>query len=347
MSIALENTQPTGPLDRAGSNRGVPGDTHHTGDERRALAAVDLSVVIPVSERYDDVRALYNAYKADLDRTNRSYEIIYVLDGQYAEVLSTLKALLDEGEPLRVIRFARSFGEATALSAGFANSDGPLLLTLPAYYQVEPGSVTRVVDALDQYDMVVGRRSARKDSGFNQLQTRLFYRVQKFITGFELHDLGCGVRGFKRQIIDEVFIYGDQHRFLPIMAQRWGFNVGELDLPQSSKDRYRRVYRPGVYLRRLLDLLTVFFLGKFTKKPLRFFGLIGGGIASTGALTLLWLVVDRLLFGESLGDRPAVLAGSLMIVLGIQIFGLGLIGELIIFTHARELKEYTIEEIIN
>ncbi|GAB3678446.1 glycosyltransferase [Salinisphaera aquimarina] len=347
MSLASQNNRRPEQLYPHSLYRRASESTDDSIDERRVAPVVDLSVVIPISERYDDVKELYEAYKADLDGTNCSYEIIYVLDGQYAEVLSTLKALLDEGEPIKIIRFARSFGEATALSAGFANSDGPLLLTLPAYYQVEPGAMTRVVDALEQHDMVVGRRSARKDSGFNQLQTRVFYRVQKFITGFELHDLGCGVRGFKRQVVEEVFIYGDQHRFLPIMAQRWGFKVVEVDLPQSSKDRYRRVYRPGVYLRRLLDLLTVFFLGKFTKKPLRFFGLIGSGLAFIGAITLTWLLIDRLFLSEPLGDRPAILAGSLLIVLGIQIFGLGLIGELIIFTHAKELKEYTIEEIIN
>jgi glycosyltransferase involved in cell wall biosynthesis len=315
--------------------------------ERRARLVVDVSVIIPVSERYDDVREVYETYKPDLDSTNCTYEIIYVLDGDHPGVLATLRALLSEGEPIKIIRFSRFFGEATALTAGFANSDGPMLVTLPAYHQVELGAIARIVGALANEDMVVGRRWPRTDSGFNRLQTRLFYGVQKLITGHELHDLGCGVRGLKRQVIDEVPIYGDQHRFLPIIVTRWGFKVKELDLPQSSKDRFRRVYRPGVYLRRLLDLLTVFFLIKFTKKPLRFFGLIGSGVAILGAITLVWLAIERLFLGVGLADRPAVLAGSLLIVLGIQIFGLGLIGELIIFTHAKELKEYTVEEVIN
>ncbi|HET7313357.1 glycosyltransferase [Salinisphaera sp.] len=316
-------------------------------EERRSKPAVDVSVIIPVSERYDNVREVYNAYKADLDRTSYAYEIIYVLDGAYADVLAELRQLLSEGEPLKIIRFTRAFGESTALTAGFANSDGPILVTLPAYHQVEPGSVARLLNALADNDMVVGRRWPRTDSGFNRFQTRLFYRVQKMITGHELHDLGCGVRGFKRQVADEVSIYGDQHRFLPIIAQRWGFKVKELDLPQSPKDAYRRVYRPGVYLRRLLDLLTVFFLSKFTKKPLRFFGLIGSGIAFIGAIILVWLTIERLFLSVALADRPALLAGSLLVVVGIQIFGLGLLAELIIFTHAKDLKEYTVEEVIN
>ena len=322
-------------------------DASQPSAERRSPPEVDLSVIIPVTERYDDVRDVYQSYKTDLDSTSYSYEIIYVLDGKYPEVLAILRELLSEGEPIRIIRFARAFGEATALTAGFSNSHGPLLVTLPAYHQVDQGAVGQIVDALKDDDMVVTRRWPRKDSTFNRLQTRLFYRLQKFLLGHRLHDLGCSVRGFKREVIDEVSVYGDQHRFLPVIAQRWGFKVTELDLPQSSKDSFRRVYRPGVYLRRLLDLLTVFFLNKFTKKPLRFYGLVGSGIASIGALTLAWLAIERLLLGMSVADRPALLAGSLLIVVGIQIFGLGLIGELIIFTHAKELKEYTVEEVIN
>lgn len=348
ISQPLMKNEPQKPFDR------LQADPHHTTllsdeltTEKEEQPVVDVSVIIPVSERYDDVRGVYNAYKTDLEQTTRSYEIIYILDGEYDAVLTQLRTLLDEGEPLKIIRFTRAFGESTALTAGFAHSSGPILVTLPAYYQVEQGAVTRLLDALEGDDMVVGRRWPRTDSGFNRLQTQLFYRIQKLITGHELHDIGCGVRGFKRQVIDEVSIYGDQHRFLPILAQRWGFKVKELDLAQSPKDSYRRMYRPGVYVRRLLDLLTVFFLSKFTKKPLRFFGLIGSGATFIGVAILIWLTIERLFLSVALADRPALLAGSLLIVVGIQIFGLGLLGELVIFTHARDLKEYTVEEVIN
>lgn len=337
-------------LQQSGSGPGGREDTDVVGDrdhEQPVSSPVDVSVVIPVCERYDDVRELYETYKADLDETGCVYEVIYVLDGDYPDVLAQLKTLLNEGEPLKIIRFAISFGEATALTAGFSNSDAPLIVTLPAYYQVGRGAVARVMRELPRNDMVIVRRWPRLDSGFNRLQTKVFYKVQKFITGQDLHDLGCGVRGFKRQVVDEISLYGDLHRFMPIIAQRLGFRVKELDIPQSPKEKRRRVYRPGVYPRRLLDLLTVFFLSKFTKKPLRFYGLIGSTIALFGALTIVWLVVERLFLGVGLAERPALLLASLMVVLGVQLFGLGLIGELIIFTHAREIKEYTIEEIIN
>ncbi len=308
---------------------------------------VEIAVIVPVSERYDDVRGLYNAYKMGLKTSGRTYEFTYVLDGNFPEVLAQLEMLQKEGEPLRIIKLARWFGEATALNAGFENSKGDVILTLPAYYQVEPSEIPKLLSEAQNHDMVIGRRFPRTDSLFNRLQTVLFSWVLNLITGSSFHDLGCSVRAFKRQITTEVPVYGDQHRFLPLLASRQGFQVKELDLAQSTKDKFRRIYGLGVYPRRLLDIFTVFFLVKFTKKPLRFFGLIGAATFTVGALLTLYLVIERLFFGMSLAERPALLLSSLSIVLGVQIFALGLIGELIIFTHAKDIKGYTIEEIIN
>ena len=174
----------------------------------------------------------------------------------------------------------------------------------------------------------------------------LFHSILRSFTGAGYHDLGCGVRAFKRQVAQEVTVYGDQHRFLPVLAQRVGFKVREVQVAQSPKDQFRGFYRPREYLHGLLDIFTVFFLVRFTKKPLRFFGMIGSITLAVGTIFLLWLVFERLFMGAPLAERPALLLSSLLVVLGVQILALGLIGELIIFTHARDLKEYTVEEIV-
>ncbi|MCK8516814.1 glycosyltransferase [Methylonatrum kenyense] len=306
-----------------------------------------LSVLIPVTERYDDPEALIDAYERALSTLAGPYEIIYILDGEYEDTRRTLERLQAAGKPLRVLQLSKSFGEATALTAGFDHARGNVLMTLPAYFQVEPEFLPAMVEALEGNDMVIARRWPRTDSTFNRFQTALFNRLLGMFTGVHFRDLGCSARIFRRSVSEAVPLYGDQHRFMPVLASRQGFRVREIDLPQSSRDSYRRFYRPGVYPRRVLDMLTVFFLIKFTKKPLRFFGLIGSGTATLGGLLLLYLIIDRIVFGSSLGDRPALLLSSLMVVLGVQIFGLGLLGELIIFTHARELKEYSVREIVN
>jgi hypothetical protein len=196
-------------------------------------------------------------------------------------------------------------------------------------------------------DMVIARRHPRTDSRFNRIQTALFNWTLRAITGSPFHDLGCGVRAFRRQIAKDVPLYGDQHRFFPVLASRQGYRIKEVDIAQSPKDKFRRFHRPGIYPRRVLDMLTVFFLVKFTKKPLRFFGLIGVATFAIGSIITIYLVIQRLFFNIGLAERPALLLSSLLIVLGVQIFALGLIGELIIFTHAKDIKEYQIEEIIN
>ena len=308
---------------------------------------VKVSVIVPVSERFDDVEAIYNDYKSALDTQGYHIEFIWVLDGEFSDVLAQLTLLQNQGEPIKVIKLAKSFGEATALAAGFQHSSGDILLTLPAYYQIEPSEIPNVLGELRDYDMVVGRRCPRIDSVLNRLQARVFNGLVNFIVTSSFHDLGCSVRALRREVMNEVTVYGDQHRFLPLLAKQQGFRVREMDLKQSKEDSFRRVYRPGVYTRRVLDVLTVFFLVKFTKKPLRFFGLIGTATFATGGLALSYLVIARLFLSIPLAERPALLLSSLLVVLGLQIFALGLLGELVIFTHAKDIKEYTIEEIIN
>lgn len=307
---------------------------------------IELSVIIPITERFDPILDLFNEYKRGVEATGMNYEFIYVLDGDQPEALKELTAL-QETEQLTIISLAKWFGEATALNAAFVKAAGNIFLTLPAYQQVEGDEIPRLVKALDSCDMVLARRWPRSDSVINRLQARLFNFLLRLSTDLKIRDAGCSVRVFKKEIIEEVHIYGDLHRFLPVIAHRQGFRVVELDVAQSKKDIHQRIYPPGLYLRRLLDLLTIFFLVKFTKKPLRFFGLVGSTLFGIGLAATLYLIGERLLFDVALADRPALILSSLLIVLGIQIIAIGLIGEIIIFTHAKDLKEYKVDKIIN
>jgi glycosyltransferase involved in cell wall biosynthesis len=306
----------------------------------------DLSVVIPVSERFDPVRELYEAYRDGLRSGGARPEFIYVLDGAYDEVFAELRALQAAGEPIHVVQLARWFGEATALTIGAEQASSERLLFLPAYHQVDPAAVARLLHDSDA-DLVIARRWPRRDSKLNRVGTILFHRLLRAITGYTFRDIGCGVRLMKRRVFDEVTIYGDQHRFLPILTAHRGFTVAEVDLPQAEKDPRLRLYRPGTYVRRLLDLVAVFFIVRFTKKPLRFFGLLGSAMVMIGALILAVVSIQRVFGDMPLADRPALLLGALFLLLGVQLFALGLIGELIIFTHARTLKEYAVAERIN
>jgi glycosyltransferase involved in cell wall biosynthesis len=309
--------------------------------------SVQLSVIVPVGSRYDDVHAVLDAYRTALDRLDTSYELIYVLDGPRPDVIEILRAEQARGADIEVLQLARSFGEATAIVAGFEVSRGETILTLPAYFQVDPSEIGTMLAAKGEHHMVIGHRWPRVGGLFERWRRSVFHGLLRMITGQSFRDLGCGVRVFDRAVLDEVSVYGDQHRFLPLLAERNGFRVLELDVRQSERDRFRGRYGLREYVRKALDILTVFFLVRFTKKPLRFFGMIGTVLLALGALGLVVVVLERLFFGQALADRPALLLSALLVVLGVQISALGLLGELIIFTHARAIKEYRVERIVN
>lgn len=305
-----------------------------------------VSVIIPVEERHADATELFREYKAGLDAQPLSYELIFVLDGPRPQFAASLEALMREGHDLTVVSLTRSFGEATALMAGFERALGDIVLTLPAYFQIEGSEIVKLLQSLDKVDFVIGHRWPRAGGALERLRRRVFHGLIESVTKLRFRDLGCGARAMRRRVLEEIALYGDQHRFLPILADRQGFRVAEVDVRQSAKDRHDRVYRPREYTRQVLDIFNVFFLVRFTKKPLRFFGMIGISTFAIGALITAYLVIDRLFFGHPLADRPALLLSSLFVVLGLQVFALGLLGELIIFTHARELKDYQVDKVI-
>ena len=309
---------------------------------------VQLSVVIPISGRWDDLRDIYDQYAKEISATGHSYEFIFVLDGPDQAALRPLRALKFDHPEIQVIALNRWFGEATALAIGLERSRGSVILTLPSYFQVEPFEIRRLLGQLKDggYDMVVAWRNPRIDSLFNQVQAWVFRWLVSVLTGTQYHDVSCGLRAMKRKVIQEIRLYGDLHRFLPLLAYEQGFKVSEVPVQQSRSDIKRRVYKPGIYLRRLLDVLTLLFLLKFTKKPLRFFGLVGSGLSLAGLVMLGYLGLYRLLQYGPIAGRPLLILGVLLTVLGLQLFSIGLLGELIVFTHARERKDYQIEEIL-
>lgn len=304
-----------------------------------------LSIIVPVTDRYDDPKELFHQYKTAVETWTGNYEFIYVLDGENPTVAAALRSLQESGERVRIITLSRWFGEATALALGFEEASADVLLTLPAYAQVEASEIPKVLAALDHCDVAIARRSPRQDPKLNRIQSSIFHRLVKLATGFGFLDLGCGVRALRRRVAEEVAIYGDLHRFLPMLADRQGFKVCEVDVRQAQRDKALRIYPMGVYVRRLLDIASTAFLLRFIRKPFRFFGLVGFSVFLIGFIMTAILVVQRLLFGMPLGDRPALVISSLVVVLGIQIFAIGLIAEVIIFTQARKLKEYRVERI--
>lgn len=308
----------------------------------------NLSVIITVSEKQKkhDIEELFYTYKKYIEMVSDNFEFIYVTDDSSDKVLGAMRHLQDSGENVKIIKLAKWFGDASALNIGFEEAAGKTILTLPAFQQVNAEEIPEMVKSLSGYDMVIARRQGNKDNVFHRTQARIFHYLVKIILGMHYHDLGCGVRVFKREMLENVTIYGDQIRFLPLLANRYGFKILEKEVKQFKSGVSQRVYSIGHYTERFVDLISIFFLIKFTKKPLRFFGVPGFIIFSLGSLLALYLFYQRMFVDMALADKPIVLVSILLIVFGIQLFAIGLVAEIIIFTHSKDSDEYIIEEII-
>ena len=308
----------------------------------------DISVIVPVIKLVDPGGRLIRQYLQILEQTGKTFELVYVMDGEHEGFLQQLSAIAASEARVRIIELAKNFGEASALTAGFENTTGDVVLTLPAYAQVKPEDIPRVLDELRYCDVAIATRAPGKESsGFKAMRRRAFHWLVRIATGQTFSDIGSGVRALRRYVVDELPLYGDQYRFIPLLAARRGFNVREVIVSEADYDRIYDRHGVGTYLARLLDIFAIVFLTRFTKKPLRFFGTIGSILFGVGAIFLAYLAFQRLFFNVALADRPALLLTSLMVVLGMQVFALGLLGELIISTHARDMKEYSIDKIVN
>jgi glycosyltransferase involved in cell wall biosynthesis len=308
-------------------------------------ASVALSVIVPMFQDRADVAEVYEAYKAAIERIGRPYELIYVLSWQSGRALAALKQLKQRGEDALVLVLGQQLNEAEALLIGFEHARGDIVLTLPADPQVDPADIPQVVAALDHCDVAVGRRPPTS-SRLQQIQANAFHRLLKLLFGHSFTDLVCRVRAWRRPVTEEISLHGVQPHFLPLLASERGFRIAEVDVRSGTTGRagvkLTLFERIGV----ALDIFALYLVLKFTKKPLRFFGMIGLPILLLGAVGCVGLAVARLAYGMPLADRPALVLAVLLVVLGIQIVALGLIGELVIFASGRRIKEHSIERIL-
>jgi glycosyltransferase involved in cell wall biosynthesis len=302
-----------------------------------------ISVIVPVVERADTLMAVYKSFAKELEARPEPHEFLVVFDGRFSPP-AELVALAADNPAIRLLRFARSFGETAALRLGIEKSRGHLVVTLPPYFQVQPEGLGRLLDAVSAgADMVVASRSPRLDSWLNRVQSRAFQSIVGGVSEQRFHDMACGVRVMRRSVAEALPLYGDLHRFIPALALREGFRVEELPIPQHPGDARTRVYGPGVYLRRLLDIAAFFFLAKFTEKPLRFFGMVGSLSFGLGALLSLILLIQRV-EGQGIANRPALLLSVLFMALGVQLVGLGLVGEIIVHLRSPHRRAYRVRE---
>lgn len=303
-----------------------------------------ISVIVPVGEHPENLADLYREYASPLREAGLDFEFLFVSGPEFADLLTALHALAAAGEPIRTFTVGREAVDGVLIRSAEPYARGDILMTLPSYRRVMPEGLVPLVTAVQSgSDLAVAWRNPRRDGPVNRFQNRALHAVLRALTGVSIHDVACGVRALRRELLREVPLYGDLFRFFPVIAERLGYRVVELPAAQHPRDVRARIYTPALYLRRVVDLLGLFVVLRFTQKPLRFFGWIGGVLLLVGGGLIGLLFLERIQFAGTV-SRPILLAALTMVILGVQAFALGLVGEIIVFLHTSRGTGYRVTE---
>lgn len=307
----------------------------------------EISVIITVQGQREELHGIYQAVLSAMEEHKRPFELLFVDDGSTDGSWDELVKLAEQDERVRLLKMRTTFGEASALDAGLRSAVGGIILYFTCRVRINPKGLGEFLKRIDEgYDVVIGERYPRRDSGLNRFVSKLFNTITNRFTKLNLHDINSGVMATKKEIIENLPVYGAFNAFLPVIAVRQGYKVFEQKIEQLP-GRFDQSMYPKNYIRRLLDLISVIFLSNYSKKPLHFLGFIGAIFSIAGALIDLYLFFYRLLGFGGIAGRPMLLLGTVLLVIGIQMISIGLLGEMIIFTHAKNIREYNIEEVIN
>lgn len=312
---------------------------------------IAISVVIPIYNEAESVRPLYDALSAELQRLGYSYEIVYVDDGSTDGTFAALKALHDGDAHVHVVRFRRNFTKTPALVAGFAHARGDVIFTMDADLQDDPTEIPQFLDKLaDGYDLVSGWKYPRHDPISKTLPSFFFNRTVRVMTGVKLHDMNCGFKAYRREILDDIKLYGELHRFIPVLAQQRGFKVTEVKVRHHKRKFGKSKFGARRFLRGFLDLMMVVFLMTYLRTPLRLFGTLGILSLLAGFAIDLYVVLDRYLpfgSGQPIHNRPILFVGIILLVFGISFFLTGLQSEMIRHFAYRPEDEFSVKQVLD
>jgi glycosyltransferase involved in cell wall biosynthesis len=308
-----------------------------------------ISVVVPVHNEERSVALLLDELRSALEPLGREWEVVFVDDGSTDGSFGALTRLHAANENVHVVRLRRNFGKAAALAAGFEEASGELIVTIDGDLQDDPAEIPRLLAKLDEgFDLVSGWKARRRDPWSRRLLSRIFNAATSRLSGLRLHDMNCGLKAYRAEVVRGLSLYGELHRFLPVLAHHRGFRIAELPVNHRPREHGRSRYGLERYLRGFFDLMTVSFIGRYRNRPLHLFGGLGLALGGLGLAVLVYLTVVKL-SGEAIGHRPLLTLGVLLVVVGLQFFSLGLISELVLSQHeerAERRAELRVEEIL-
>ena len=308
-----------------------------------------ISIVIPLYNEEENVRELYGSLKPVMDSLGNEYEIIFIDDGSTDNTLSLLQEINAADDTVIVLSLRRNFGQTAAFAAGFDYSRGDIIVTMDGDLQNDPKDIPKLLELMKDNDLVSGWRKVRKDPFLSRrLPSILANSLISKVTGVNLHDYGCSLKAYRRDVIKNLKLYGEMHRFIPAVASWYGVRIAEVETTHHARLRGKSKYGISRTMKVVLDLITVKFLQSFSTKPLQFFGPMGLLSGALGFLISLYLSIDKLFSGKDIGGRPLLLLGALLIIVGIQFIGMGLLGEMMVRVYHETQKKpiYVIKKVL-
>lgn len=310
---------------------------------------MNLSIVIPAYNEQDNVVLLYQELSQVLQGGDKEYEVIFVDDGSTDQTFLQLKSLHEKDNRLKVIKFKRNFGKSAALSAGFEQAKGEVIVTMDADLQNDPCDIPKLVKKLGNgYDVVSGWRYSRKDSLSKRMFSCLYNWLTRKLTHESIHDSNCGLKAYKSECLHDLELYGEMHRYIPALLSWKGYKIDEVKVAHRPRIHGKAKYNWQRLAKGFLDLLLVAFWQRFSLRPIHVFGGLGLVSATVGMALAIYLVVAKIFWGMGLADRPLLLLAILMIIIGVQFFIFGVLADIMLRVYYRQSgrKNYVIEEVI-
>ena len=320
-----------------------------TGNQRtdNEYQSLDISVIIPLFNEEESLPELTDRINASIKGMGRTFEIIFIDDGSSDRSFEVIRQLKLKYDFIKAIQFRKNYGKSAALAEGFKIATGRFVITMDADLQDDPSEIPNIVAKIEQgYDLVSGWKKRRFDPISKTIPSRFFNFVTRLMTGIELHDFNCGLKGYRREVVRDVSLYGELHRYIPALAKWEGYQrITEIVVQHHPRKYGYSKFGLSRFVKGFLDLVTVVFLTRYTKRPLHFFGLIGSFFLLVGLGINTYLTVEWFL-GTPIGSRPILFLGILLVLVGIQIITTGLIGEMITH-HFQKQREFPIREKID
>jgi len=305
-----------------------------------------ISIVIPLFNEAESLEELFNKLLKNL-KNKYSYEIIFIDDGSIDGSFENLLKIKKRDKNVRIIKFRKNYGKSAALDAGFRIAKGDYVITMDADLQDEPDEIPNLINSLrnSDFDAISGWKYPRYDPFIKKISSKLFNFVVRIFTGIKLHDMNCGLKIYKKEVVKNLRLYGSMHRFIPVIVSFDGYKFGEIKVKHNPRKYGKTKYGPSRFLIGLLDFFTILFLMKFMRKPLHLFGTFGIFSTLIGSVSLIYIIILKILYGTIKSKYPLLNFGILLIIVGFQFISIGLLGELLV---NREFKksEYNIEKII-